>query len=684
MIGFLEKIPGMAKLAARWQIRQGGAQRTANPEEALRRFRRAVARAPGWWEAWYRLADTQQDLGQLEAAADGFRKALALKPTAYRAHNNLGLALVDLGRPDEAKACFEAALALKPDLYQAYFNLGNLHADQGEQEKAAACYRRALIHAPDFAPAHRRLGDILMDQRQWAAAEACFRQALELEPRLFEAHNNLGLVLSELDRLDEAVACFRLALEIKPDLYAAHNNLGNALRDQGKTADAIACYRLALQGNPELDAVYNNLGNALRDQGASADAIAHYRKALALNPKMWDIYNNLGSALWDEGQYHVAIEYFQKAITLQPNNAAPHNNLGIAFQSQRRVDEAIACYSRALKLDPDFHLARFNYATALLLQGRYREGWPEYEARWQEARRLRVYPREFREPRWDGGPLQGKTLLLWAEQGLGDTLHFARYAALVAKQGGRVLLECQPPLQRLLATVPGPAAVFAEGEPLPKFDLQCPLLSLPLVLGTTLETIPATVPYLFPAPERTAQWGKRLPPSGGPRVGLVWAGEARKNLPDAHRVDRRRSLRLDQLVPLFSIPGISWVSLQKGIPAQQRPKVAGARAMLDWMDEVTDFADTAALAAHLDLVITVDTSMAHLAGALGKPTWMLSRFDGCWRWLLDREDSPWYPTLRIFRQEAPGQWEPVIARLRQELERWVAERAATRAQETIN
>jgi hypothetical protein len=371
------------------------------------------------------------------------------------------------------------------------------------------------------------------------------------------------------------------------------------------------------------------------------------------------VLNELGRPAEAEGVLRAALE-------AQPGSPGVLNNLGIALFAQGRLSKAEASYREALGRRPDFADAHNNLGIVLLAAGRFEEGWEEHEWRWK-ARHMAGGARGFSAPLWSGEVLgEGGVLLLHAEQGLGDTLQFCRYAPLAAARA-RVVLEVQAPLARLLSSLPGVSQVIARGEALPAFDAQAPLLSLPRAFGTTIETVPARVPYLAADPDQAAAWGRRLAALPGLKVGLCWAGEPRAGFPELAAIDARRSISLAALAPLAKVAGVSFVSLQKGAPAAQAADPPPPMALFDYTAELADFADTAALVENLDLVISVDTSVAHLAGAMARPVWLLNRFDTCWRWLLDRQDSPWYPTLRLFRQTTPGDWTSVIADLRQAL-----------------
>ncbi len=430
-----------------------------------------------------------------------------------------------------------------------------------------------------------------------------------------------------------------------------------ALWRDGRHGEAARLFAQAAALAPTA-AAHCNLANALAALGQDGPAALHYRAALDLAPDNAQVHANHGRALLRQGRGAEAARALAEADRLAPGAPAVHNDLAVAHLLMNQPAPAIAWCDAVLAVDPGHANARYNRGLARLKAGDF-GGWADHEARWGTtvlAPTARAWP----VPLWTGEPIAGRTVLLHAEQGFGDTLQFCRYASLVAARGARVLMEVPGPLVTLLGSLTGPAAVIASGAPLrdpgaplPAFDLHCPLMSLPWACGTTLDTIPAPVPYLAPDPQRAAAWAERLAPLPRPRVGLVWAGAGRPHDPLAAATDRRRSLPPEALGPLLDVPGIAWASLQKdATPADPR--------ILDLSRDLTDFAETAAVIANLDRVIGVDTAVIHLAGAMGKPVWVLSRYDACWRWMLDRDDSPWYPTLRLFRQPAPGDWAPAI------------------------
>jgi tetratricopeptide (TPR) repeat protein len=494
-------------------------------------------------------------------------------------------------------------------------------------------------------------------------AELLYRRVLAASPGHDGTIHLLGMVACQTGRHALAVALISKAISINANIAKYHCNLGNALWHQGRLSEAAACCRDALHLLPDLPEAHNNLGLVLRDQGRSDAAIECYREALRLNPDFPEAHNNLGVMLRDQGQLDEALVCQHRALELRPEFPEAHNNLGNVLRDQGWLDGAVASYRTALDLAPDLPDGHFNLALALLSRGDMAAGWREHEWRWKTPQMIGDR-RDFSQPRWRGEAAEGRTLLIHAEQGYGDTLQFCRYARLAAANGLRVIMEVQKPLVRLLNGVPGVDLVVATGEQLPEFNLHCPMLSMPLAFGTTVATIPGAADYLSADEAISATWRARLAamPNRGRRIGLVWAGDSRSYSPSLAAQDRRRSLAPDQLTPLFEVSGLHFFSLQKigAKPPDDLP-------LTDFMDEMTDFADTAALVANLDLVISVDTAVAHLAAALGKPVWLLDRFDSCWRWLTGRRDSPWYPTLRIYRQPHAGDWDSVLAEVVRDL-----------------
>jgi hypothetical protein len=465
-------------------------------------------------------------------------------------------------------------------------------------------------------------------------------------------------------RPDLADPLLRRLLAEDPSHHQALCLLGYLSNQRGDPEEAERCFATALAITPGPPAAYFARGIALVALDRKAEAVGCFERTLDLDPLHIGACLQLGDLVFGRDR-EAGLRYFERAHAIDPSHARARRSLALGYQAvgafhadRHEWPAMFSAYHRALETNPDLAGAHFNLAVEYLRQGDFPKGWQEYEWRWKWDG-FADRPRGFQQPLWQGEPLNGAPVLLHAEQGLGDAIQFARYAPIVASRGGTVILEVDRHLVRLMKTLSGVSTVVARGEALPPFDWQCPLMSLPLALGTTLATIPAAVPYLTPGDEHSGLFGAEE--SHVRRVGLVWAGSP------AHLRDTRRSVGLDLLAPLTQMPGLQWYSLQKGSPAAALEVPPPGLRLADLAPAIRDFADTAALASHLDLVITVDTSVAHLAGAIGKPVWILVPTPSDWRWLLDRDDSPWYPTARLFRQRAPGHWAEVIEQVREAL-----------------
>ena len=530
--------------------------------------------------------------------------------------------------------------------------------ESGRLGDAEAVLDRLLAEQPDHAPGLHLLGVIALRTGRIDRAIDRIIQAIRIDEGVARYHSHLGNALRLRGWPDKALACYRRALELRPDYPEATNNLGAALQDLGRIEEGAECHRRALEMKPDYPDALTNLGTALQELGRPQEAVVHHLAALSQDPEEAAFHNNLGTALQALGQIEAARESFERAVSLRPDYHEALTNLGNAHKDLGRLELALDHHQRALALVPDFADARWNRALAWLQLGDFARGWPEYDWRWLRRAKGQERWRPFPQPLWSGEAAPaGGTIFVWAEQGFGDCLHFARYAPLLAKMGWRVILEAPPPLARLFSSL-GEVSVIARGEQPPPFDVHCPLLGLPRAFATTMETIPAAIPYLSAQPGRAEEWGRRLSERPGLKLGICWRGRP------TNKRDRLRSLAAEAFAGLLDLPGLAVVSLQK----DGRPdELAALGHPLDAGPELGDYADTAALVAGLDLVISVDTSVCHLAGALGMPTWTLLEFAPDWRWLLGRDDSPWYPSMRLFRQPAPGEWPAVIARVRDAL-----------------
>jgi tetratricopeptide (TPR) repeat protein len=636
--------------------------RAGSLREAQRLYCEVLEIDPRHGDCLHLLGLVLLQTGHPELAAEVIRKAIAANEMAPLYHLSLGNVLRAQGQSDAAAVCYLRVLELSPANPDAHCNLGNIHAGQGRLDEAIACYHRVLQIKPHYPDLHINLGYALKQCGRLDEALVCFRRALEAETGSPAIHNTLGNIYVQLGKPDEAMVCYRRALDLDPDFADAHNNVGNILVGLGRSDEAITCFRKAIELKSDWPDAYSNFGNALKEQGKLSEAIECYRTALAIQPKYVEAHYNLANVLREAGKPEEAAVCFRKAIGINPEFADAHINLGSTLADQKKLDEAVMCYDKALRLRPDLPDAHFNKALTLLARGDLATGWLEYEWRWKMPQMISARA-AFKQPQWRGEAAEGRTLLIHAEQGFGDTLQFCRYGKLAAARGLSVVMAVPESLVRLLRRMTDIGQVIAEGGELPSFDLQCPMLSMPLAFNTTLATIPVQHSYLNADEAQIAAWRARLATPTRPdlRVGLAWAGSAR-NTPALAAVDRRRSISRDRLAPLVALPGLQFFSLQK-----EGPMAPADFPLIDFMCEMTDFADTAALIANLDLVISVDTAVAHLAAALGKPVWLLDRFDSCWRWLTGRRDSPWYPTLRLYRQPNPGDWDSVVAEVAKDL-----------------
>lgn len=628
-------------------------------------YNHVLADMPGNAPTLHLLGLLHQQTGRLDTAEHNIGRAIAIAGQTAVFHLSLGNLYLQQGRLAEAAASYRKVLELDATNLDARYNLGTVHLTESRNDEAILCFEQVARTRQDYPGVHASLAEAFFRTGRFNDAAAAFCLAIEAQPGSASLFNRVGIVLRAQGKLDDAIEAFRSAVHLDRSLTDALNNLGNTLYDRGRLDEAMTCFHGAIALEPDTADFHNNLGNCLKEKGESPKASLAYRRAIALNPRHHAAYFNLANILRSDGHADEAADCFRTAIGIKPDFVDAMVNLGGTLAYQQKLAEAKACYDRALAQQPDMVDTHFNLALALLAMGDLEAGWREYEWRWNLPQ-MAAISRAYTAPRWHGEAATGRTLLIQAEQGFGDTLQFCRYATMAAERGLRVILCVPTPLTRLARRVAGVEAVCTEGEPLPRHDLQCPMLSLPFAFHTTLETIPTGIPYLSADAPAQERWRARLTHElgSGPRVGLVWAGSSRLDTPSLAAVDRRRSIAPGKLAPIAEIPDLKLISLQKAGPAPP-----ASLPVLDYMREMTDFADTAALVMNLDLVISVDTAVAHLAAALGKPVWLLDRFDSCWRWLTGRTDSPWYPTLRVFRQAQPDVWTDVVNEVAGELRR---------------
>lgn len=630
-------------------------------DAALQSYDRAIALAPNDADAYYNRGTALHAMGRFEDAALSYERALALNPEDAQALNNLGVTLKELKRYDDALFSYDRALALWPDYYEAHNNRGNVFQEQGEYKTALKCFDRAIAIEPGFTDAHCNRGIALHGLERFQDALDSYDRALALSPDFAEAYHNRAITLFKLGRWDEALEASQQAIRLRPDYAQAYAWLGESLQELQECEAAVKSYDVALRLGHETAELHERRGAALQAQKKFDAALEALDKALALKPYAIG-FSNRGNLLLAMGRHQDALESYEGAIALAPNMAEAHNNRAVVLCDLARDEEALDSFRTALALNPELGLAYWNRALLNLRRGKLAEAWEDYEWRWKTPS-LGVYKekREFDEPLWTGSePLEGKTILLYAEQGLGDTLQMCRYVARVAALGARIVLEVQPGLPPLLDKLPGVTQLIVRGEPLPACDFRCPLMSLPGAFRTSLESIPSPHGYLAADAARVAEWEARLGPKSKPRVGMVWSGST------VHKGDHYRSIALADFAPLIS-DDCEFISLQKEVREVDQDVLDTLPQLRHFGAQLGDMADTAALCELMDVVIAVDTSVAHLAGALGKQVWVLLPTIADWRWMRERTDSPWYLSARLYRQPALGQWAPVLAAVEADL-----------------
>jgi tetratricopeptide (TPR) repeat protein len=670
--------------------------------EALESYDRALALQPEHVGVLNNRAGVLQELGrQLEALA-GYDRALAIKPDYPEALNNRGIVLQALGRTAEALQSYDTALSLRADFVEAIVNRGIACYELGQFSEALSDYDRAIALRPNNPGALSNRGNALGKLDRHSEALESYDAALALAPDHAEALYNRGITLRRLGRLDDSLASHDLALSLHSDHAEALVSRAITLHELKRLDEALTSYDRAILLQADHAKAFVNRGAVLHELGRSDDALQSFERALALEPRDVEALTNSGVVLHDLARYDEALASHDRAVAVRPDDAAALNNRGVTLHKLGRLDEALASFDsalaarpgyaaafanrggtlydlkrfdealasadRAIALQADYADAHFLKSLSSLVTGDFARGWAEYEWR-GSAPIARLTRRDLPQPCWFGDDeIAGKTILLHSEQGLGDSIQFCRYVPMVAARGARVVLEVEQPLRGLMQGLVGTAEIITKGDPLPDVDIRCPLPSLPLAFKTRLQTIPADVPYLSVPQDVMASWrsllGNERSPKIGPRIGLCWAGNPK------HVRDRERSMELRHLRPLLDV-GATFVSLQRDLRAGEA-EILAQGGVLDFSTRLGDFADTAALVSQLDLVISVDTSVAHLTGALGKPVWILLTHAPDWRWLLDRDDSPWYPTARLFRQDDGRQWNGTIALLREALVEFAA------------
>jgi tetratricopeptide (TPR) repeat protein len=605
--------------------------------EAEACYRRVLAAQPDHADALHLLGVVAHQAGRDGLAVELISQAIKQNGQNAAYFCNLGIALNNQGKLDEAVAANRQALRIKPDLAEAHCNLGNALRGQGKLDEALATYDRALTLWPDHAEVLHNRGNVLQKLKRFDEALASYDRAVSVRPDHAKALNNRGLTLHELKRFDEALASYDRVLTLRPDYAEAHYNRGLTLHELKRFDEALASYDRALSLRPDYAEALNNCGNVLQKLKRFEEALASY----------------------------------DRVLTLRRDYAEAHYNRGIALRELKRPEDALASYDKAIALKPDYADGFTNRALCRLLVGRYIEGWNDYEWRWDATDWPSKRPNFADFANWHGEDLKGRRLLVFSEQGLGDIIQFARYLPLLARNRGQITFLTAAKLTRLLRPLTSGIEVISTLRTERKFDFQCALMSLPHRFGTDLASIPNSVPYLRAEDAVIARWRERIGAHGF-KIGIAWQGNPQ--VP----IDRGRSIPLTQYFALARLPGVRLISLQKQHGLDQLgelPDDVTIETLGGDFDNGPDaFVDTAAVMENLDLIITSDTSIAHLAGALGRSTWVALMYVPDWRWLLDREDSPWYPTMRLFRQPERDNWQPVFANMERELRSLLNER----------
>src|SRR5471030_1487237 len=596
-------------------------------EDALLSYERALELSGGDADTYYNRGVALQALRRQADALDSYDRALAINSGDDQAWNNRAAVLKQTGQFDAALHSVRQALAVNPHCVEAHNQCGMILQEMGRLDAAEASYRQALELVPDYAAAHLNLGRVALSRQRYKDALRSCDRAIGLSPRLTEAYQQRAIVLRKLNRPKDAQRDLATVLKLQRELIAAYRKLGKELQELGRHASAARCFAALLELDANDADTWQLHARMLNAAGQRDAALVSIARALALQPDRGDFHLTHGAILSATQRYEAAQRAYERAVQLEPLHPGSYTNLGSLLDLIGQPEPAMENYAQALALDPDYAQARWNRSLVYLRRGDYERGWRDYEWRFKTTTPGVVKGgRGFAQPAWSGNEsLAGKTLLLHAEQGLGDTLQFCRYAPLAAQRGASVVLEVQAPLLGLLGTLAGVERIVVKGEPLPPFDYHVPMMSLPMVFATRLDTVPAAVPYLASDPARVAQWRARLGAQTRPRVGVVWGGNP------SHKNDVHRSVPLAQFARLLS-ERCEFISLQKELRPADQP-LLDALPVRQVGELLRDFSDTAALCELMDVVITVDTSVAHLAGALGKPVWLLLQAPFEWRWL---------------------------------------------------
>ena len=629
-------------------------------KQALDSAKRLLSQFPNSLNLYNIQGAAYARLRHFDAAIDSYKHALKIKPDYADTYYNMGNTLKDKGDLEAAINSYKHALKIKPEYADAYNNMGDTLKDKGDLKAAINCYKQALKIKPNYAEVYNNMGNTLKDKGDLEAAIDSYKHALKIKPDYAEAYNNMGNTLNDKGDLEAAIDNYKQALKIQPNYAEAYHNMGVALKDKGDLEAAINSYKQALRTRPDFADTYNNMGVALNDKGDLEAAIDSYKHALKIKPDYADAYYNMGNTLNDKGDLEAAIDSYKLALKIKPDYAGAYNNMGNTLNDTGDLVAAIDSYEHALKFKPDYADAYYNLSYPYLLQGSLEKGFNLYESRLRKKKQV-VAPARANLV-WDGYEnLGGRHFFIYEEQGLGDIIQFCRYLPLLEQKGAHITFKVKSNLHALLQTLDSNSRLVTSLPEENKIDFEAPLMSLPHLLKTCLETIPAKNPYLFADQKKIQTWGERVSTDSF-KVGICWQGSTKKEAVG-------RSFPLSLFVGISRIPNVELISLHKG----------GGESQIDSIDfDLTTtghdfdagqdaFLDTVAMMMNCDLIITSDTAVAHLAGAIGRPTWVVLKQIPDWRWMLDRPDSPWYPTMTLYRQKSRRNWVDVFETIEQDL-----------------
>ena len=597
-------------------------------------------------------AITLHQSNQIDLAKPIYEEILSFHPNNFDALHLLGIALYQSQQFPDSLKLLNKAILINPKYVDAHFNRGIVLGEMKQYEEALNSYNKVILINPKHLYAHSNRGIVLRNIKRFQEAIESYDRAILLNPNYVDAYSNRGNVLRDMKRYEEALESYDKAIFLNPNYVDAHFNRGNVLRDMKRYEEALESYDRAIFLNPRHLNAHSNRGIVLRDMKRYKEALESHDRAIFINPNYINAHANRGNILRDMKRYEEALESYDRAILINPNYVNAHSNRGIVLRDMKRYEEALESYNRAILINPEYVDAKYNKSFMLLEKGEFDEGFQLYEHRWEHHQ----IPIRFNQAPWLGDKsIEGKTILIHSEQGLGDTIQFCRYLKMVSALGAYVIFEVEPVLFPLLKQLNGVNEFIQKGESLPEFDYHCPLLTLPLAFKTSLETIPCHNAYLKADIDKRKIWEKRLGNSLIPKIGLTWSGSS------THKDDHNRTIELSTLLQYLP-SGFEYVSLQKEL-RDSDIQALNSSSIKFFGDQLNDFSDTAALCDLMDMVISVDTSIAHLSGALGKPTIVLLPFISDWRWLLDRDDSPWYPSMHLLRQKKDSDWDSCLSQL---------------------